>query len=121
MMVLVKWDIFSNGPQYVGPLVPTDIFYPPDGLLYWLLLPVRVESVNPLQGLLHLPVLQGLQDGRLESLARQVIPLQQSGVAVSLSSQQIGFLVVHEWNPNQSLELSIVNYARAQISRPTRY
>ena len=104
MMVLVKWNVFSPGPEYVRPLVSTDIFYPPDCPVHWLHLSVRVQTVNSLQGLLHLPALHGLQDGSLETLSCQIIPLQQSGVAVSLSSQQIGFLVVHKWDPNQSLK-----------------
>ena len=102
-MVLVEWNVFSNGLEYVRPLMSTHIFYPPDRLLHWLHLSVSVKAVDSLQGLLHLPALHGLHDSSLEVLSCEFIPLHQSGIAVSLSSQQVGFLVVHEWNPNQSL------------------
>ena len=111
MVILIPGYRRHAGLEYISAPVSTDILNPPDCLLHRLLLSVSVKLVDSLQGLLHLLALQGVQDGSLKTLSCQLVPLQQSGVAVSLCSQQVGFLVVHEWNPNQSLKLSFFMFA----------
>ena len=103
MMILDPWNVLSDGFHHFTSFnsISSHILDPPDRLLYWGLLPVGVEPVDPVQGGHHVLALHGPHHGLHEAVHGELVPVQEDGEPELHRPEEVWPLVVGEGDPDQ--------------------